>query len=165
MMKEGKYMAIKKENVYVETSVISFLAARPTRDVVKLAKQEVTHEWWQRHRPRFNLYISAAVFEEIKRGDAEAAKQRLLLIRGLPELDIDDEVIHLYERLVADKAIPATAAADALHIAVAAVHGITYLLTWNCTHINNAFQKPKIRAAIVRAGYEEPIMATPEELI
>ncbi|MDR2934605.1 MAG: type II toxin-antitoxin system VapC family toxin [Candidatus Adiutrix sp.] len=158
-------MTIKKENVYVETSVISFLAARLTRDVVKLAKQEVTREWWQRHGPRFNLYISAAVVAEIKRGDAEAAKQRLLLIRGLPELDINDEVINLYERLIADKALPATAAADALHIAVAAVHGIAYLLTWNCTHINNAFQKPKIRTAVTRAGYEEPIMATPEELI
>jgi len=158
-------MAIKRENVYVETSIISFLAARPTRDVVNLAKQEVTREWWQSHRPRFNLYISAAVVAEIKRGDAEAAKQRLMLIRGLPELDINDEVTYLYERLIAGRVVPATAVADALHIAVAAVHGITYLLTWNCTHINNAFQKPRIRAAIIRAGYEEPIMATPEELI
>jgi hypothetical protein len=158
-------MAIKKENVYVETSVISFLAARPTRDVVKLAKQEITREWWQNHRPRFNMYISAAVTAEIKRGDTEAAKQRLMLIRGLPELDINDEVIHLYERLITDRAVPATAAADAMHIAVAAVHSITYLLTWNCAHINNAVQKPKINAAIIRAGYEEPIMATPEELV
>ena len=157
-------MATKKETVYIETSVISFLAARPTRDVVKLAKQEITREWWQRRRARFNLYISAAVVAEIKRGDAEAAKQRLTIIRGLPELDINDEVTYLYERLIADRAVPATAVADALHIAVAAVHGITYLLTWNCAHINNAIQKPKIRAAIVRAGYEEPIMATPEEL-
>ena len=158
-------MPIKKENVYVETSVIGFLAAHPTRDVVKLAKQEMTREWWQSHRHRFNLYISAAVVAEIKRGDSEAAKRRLMLIRGLPELDINDEVTYLYERLIADRAVPVTAVADALHIAVAAVHGITYLLTWNCTHINNAFQKPKIRAAIVRAGYEEPIMATPEELV
>ena len=155
-------MARKK--VYLETSVISYLTARPSRDVVKLAKQELTRQWWDENKTAYDLYVSDPVLSEIQRGDATAARQRLNTVAGLPVLDTNRAVLDLYDRLLAARILPAKAALDGFHIAVAAAHGIPYLATWNCKHINNAVLKGKIRDEILKAGYTEVIMATPEEL-
>lgn len=153
-----------KQKEYLETSVISYLAARPSRDVVKLAKQELTRQWWNENRAAYDFYISDPVIMEIRRGDAKAARQRLERVEKLPVLDVTDAVTALYERLFAAKILPDKAKADALHIAIAAAHGMTFLATWNCTHINNATLRGKIAKTIQDAGYNEVIMATPEEL-
>lgn len=153
-----------REKVYLETSVISYLTARPSRDVVKLAKQQLTREWWKICRKHFDLFVSRPVVNEISDGDVEAARLRLESVAGLPELAATDEVDTLYGKLLSANIVPKKAPLDALHIAMAAVHGMNFLLTWNCTHINNATNKPKIAEIIERAGYTEVIMATPEEL-
>lgn len=155
-----------KEKVYIETSVISFLAARPSRDVVKLAKQELTRDWWETNRSHFDLYISNAVLDEIREGDPTAAKRRLDLVADLTVLDAGpgEAVDSLLGQILSARAVPAGAILDAYHIAVAAVHGMSYLLTWNCKHINNAAQRRKIATIITDAGYTEVVMATPEEL-
>ncbi len=155
-----------KKKVYLETSVISYLTARPSRDVVKLAKQELTREWWETSRSHFELHVSIAVLDEIKKGDPGAAQRRLDAVAGLPVLEAgaDDAVDSLLESLLAAKAVPAGALLDAYHIAVSAVHGISYLLTWNCAHINNAALRRKITTAITDAGYNDVVIATPEEL-
>ncbi len=155
-----------REKVYIETSVISFLTARPSRDVVKLAKQELTRNWWEKSRSHFDLYISVAVLDEIRKGDPEAAQRRLDVVAGFPVLGAgsDDAVESLLDQLLSAGAVPAEALLDAYHIAISAVHGMSFLLTWNCKHINNATQKHKISAIILNAGYSEVVMATPEEL-
>ncbi len=155
-------MAQKK--VYLETSVISYLTARPSRDVVKLAKQELTRQWWDENRSAYDCYISDPVLAEIRRGDVEAAQKRLDIAAGLPVLVVSRAVLDLYDRLLSSRLLPAKAALDGFHIAIAAAHGVPYLATWNCIHINNAVIKKKIGEEIMKAGYSEVTIATPEEL-
>ena len=150
--------------VYVETSVISYYTARLSRDIVTAARQTITHEWWDEARERYEIYISTLVVEEAKAGDSEAARLRLTAISGLPILEINNAAEELAKRLMAEELIPETSAEDALHIALATVHGMDFLLTWNFRHINNAEMKAKIRAAIEALGYECPIICSPEEL-
>ena len=151
-----------KKKVYLETSVISYLTARPNRDVVKLAKQELTRQWWEQNRSAYDFYVSDPVLVEIRRGDADAAQQRLDIAAELPVLIVTDAVTVLYECLFAAKILPDKARADALHIAIAAVHGMTYLATWNCAHINNATLREKIAGAVLSAGYNEVILKRAE---
>jgi predicted nucleic acid-binding protein len=151
-------------SVYVETSVISYYAARPSRDIVTAARQTITQEWWDEARGRFEVYISVLVVEEAKAGDSDAAQRRLAAISGLPILEINDAAEELAKRLIDGGLIPETSTEDALHIALATVHGMDFLLTWNFRHINNAELKTQIRAVIEAVGYECPVICSPEEL-
>lgn len=153
------------KKVYIETSIPSYLTARPSRDVRAAAWQQITGEWWDEARVGFQLFVSELTLVEAAAGSPEAAKKRLEAIEGLPELRIDAEVQELAERLIAEGGIPAKAEADALHVAIAAVHNIDYLLTWNCRHIDNATKKPVIRSICERAGYRYPEICTPLELL
>lgn len=151
-------------SVYVETSVISYYAARPSRDIVAAARQTITQEWWNEERERYEIYISVLVVEEAKAGDAVAAQRRAEALSGLPILEINDATSSVAKRLIDGGLIPATSVEDALHIALAAVHGMEFLLTWNFRHINNAEAKARIGAAIEALGYECPVICSPEEL-
>jgi predicted nucleic acid-binding protein len=151
--------------VYLETSVVSYLAARPSRDVVIAAHQEVTRQWWAERRPAFDLLVSELVREEAERGDAEAAEKRMAIVEGIPILETTDMAVSLAEQLVVGGPIPRGSAADALHIALAAAHGIDYLLTWNCKHLANAARRNTIAALVEDAGYACPVICTPEELM
>ena len=151
-------------SAYVETSVISYYTARPSRDIVTAARQTLTQEWWEDARQRFDLYVSVLVVEEAKAGGVEAAQRRLVAISGLPILEINDDAERLGKRLMEERAIPFSRAEDALHISLAAVHGMDFLLTWNFRHINNAEMKARIRTVIESVGYECPVICSPEEL-
>jgi len=151
--------------VYIETSVISYLTARPSRDVLAAAHQQITREWWDHHRGRFEVFISPLVLEECQRGDAEAAARRLAVLGDLSNLEIVEEALILAGALITEGALPAVAQDDAAHIALAAVHGMDYLLTWNCRHIDNAEAKPVVRSICVTRGYTCPEICTPEELM
>jgi len=152
-----------KPSVYVETTVPSYLTAWRSRDLVRAAHQQITQEWWAR-RDKFDLFTSRLVLQECQAGDSEAAKDRLAALAGIPLLLQKPEVIGLAEALVRDVPLPPKAAADALHIATAAVHGIKYLLTWNCTHIANVALRTQIEMVCRAAGFEPPLICTPEEL-
>lgn len=152
-----------KPTVYVETTVPSYLTAWPSRDLVRAAHQQITREWWS-HRDEFDLYLSRLVVQECEAGDAQAALDRLAAMKGLPLLAQGPEVSALAESLMRDVPLPEKAAADSLHIATAAVHRMKYLLTWNCTHIANVVLRPKIEAVCRAAGFEPPLICTPEEL-
>jgi len=154
-----------KKTVYVETSIISYLTARPPREIIGAARQQLTVDWWEGNRPGFDLYVSSVVEDEASKGDSEAASRRLLEIAALPRLLITTEVSAFAEELTLRKAVPARALDDALHIALAAVHGMDYLLTWNCRHIDNAQTKPLIRSLCAEAGLPFPEICTPEELM
>jgi predicted nucleic acid-binding protein len=153
-----------KPSVYIETTIPSYLSAWRSPELVMAANQESTRKWWEESRPNFELFISEFVIYEASAGDPKAAKRRLEIIADLPELDVNEEVEELANQLVRHAAIPNKAKIDALHISVAAIHGVDYLLTWNCRHIANAVLRPKIEAVCRAMSYEPPIICTPPEL-
>jgi predicted nucleic acid-binding protein len=154
-----------KKSVYIETSIPSYLTARPSRDVRAAAWQQITTEWWDAARQDYEIFTSELTIIEASAGNPDAAERRLAVLREIPELKIDEEVQELAELLISEGGIPTSAEADALHVAVAAVHRIDYLLTWNCRHIDNAAKKPIIRSICIGAGYPYPEICTPMELL
>lgn len=150
--------------VYVETTVISYLTARPSRDVILAAHQQVTCDWWE-HRDRFALTASQLVVQEARAGDPTAAQERLDVLTGIPLLEATQEALQLARALLDSGAVPEQAAEDALHIAIAAVNGVEYLVTWNCRHLANATKRMQIEDVCREAGYEPPVICTPEELL
>lgn len=151
--------------VYVETSIVSYLTARPSRDLRAAAWQQITTQWWEQERGKYDLCVSALVAAEASQGSPEAAQRRLQFLADLLELPIDDEVEEFAAKLMAGGGVPAAAEGDALHIAIAAVNETDYLLTWNCRHIDNAVTKPIIRSLCAVAGYTCPEICTPLELL
>jgi hypothetical protein len=150
---------------YLETTVVSYLAARTSRDLRVAAHQQATAEWWTRRRPEFDLYVSELVIEEAGAGDGEAVARRLAILDGIPLLALTEASLALAERLVREASVPRQAQEDALHIALAAVHGMDYLITWNCRHIANATMRGRIESTCLDAGVEAPVICTPEELL
>jgi len=154
-----------KPRVYLEATIVSYLAARPTRDLIRAARQEITREWWDVRRNDFELYVSQIVVDEAGRGDPQAAGVRLGLMAGVPRLRINEPATDLARALLDQRAVPREAVEDALHIALSAVHGMDFLLTWNCSHIANAEMIGAIQNAIRSCGYEGPLICTPEEML
>jgi len=153
------------ETVYIETSVLGYLTARPSRDIVVAANIEITREWWETRRNDFQLYSSQAVIKETSQGDAAIASQRLEILRNFSLLDLNQSVLGLAEQFLARSNLPAKADVDAVHIAAATVHGMDYLLTWNCKHIANAQIQRKLTEISFDFGYDLPILCTPYELL
>lgn len=151
--------------VYIETTIISYLTAWPSRELVRAAHQEITRDWWANQRPHFQLYASELVAREAKAGDATAAKERLDAIAEVRLLGISEDATTLAEHLIRHGALPQKAAADALHVAIAAVNKMEYLLTWNCRHLANAAMRDTIEQACIEKGHRAPKLCTPEELI
>ncbi len=152
-----------KPKVYIETSIPSYLSAWRSRDLILAANQEITKEWWD-NREQYDLYISALVIQEAEAGDPVAAQKRLEQLDDIPELNITEEVERFAEILIQKVPLPEKVRIDALHIAVATLSGMDYLLTWNCTHIANAILRPKLEAVCREFGYEPPTICTPQEL-
>jgi hypothetical protein len=153
------------ERVYIETTVVSYLTARPSRDVVIAGHQQVTHEWWDTRRANYELCVSQLVLDESGAGAAQAAQERLSVLQPMLVLETTAEALELAKELLQAGALPAKAADDALHIAVAATKAIPFLLTWNCCHLANAVMRPVIEAVCKAKGFKAPIICTPEELL
>ena len=149
--------------VYIETSIVSYLRARRSRDVIVAGHQALTQRWW-RARGGYALFTSQVVIDEVARGDRVASAKRLRALRGIPRLAVSDTASRLADELVRRGALPRAAAVDALHIAVAAAYELDYLLTWNCRHIANAAMRSTIEATCRALGLAPPIICTPEEL-
>jgi predicted nucleic acid-binding protein len=152
-------------SVYVETSVVSYLVSRPSRDVRVAAWQEITAQWWEQERNRYELFTSELVVAEAAGGDEDAARRRLDRLNDIPTLTIDETARQLAAQLIDQGGVPSEAQADALHISIASIHELDYLLTWNCRHIDNAATKPLIRSTCAIAGYRCPEICTPLELL
>jgi hypothetical protein len=153
-----------KPRVYLETTIPSYLTAWPSRDLVRAAHQQITTEWWSERRDNYELFISEAVVRECEAGDPVAAAERMKFLRDLTSLEETDEAIALAQALVNQVPLPARASVDALHIAIAVVNGMDFLLTWNCTHIANATLRGRIASVCLQEGYLVPVICTPEEL-
>lgn len=154
-----------KPTVYLETTIIGYLAMRPSGVLRVAANQQTTREWWEGQSGRFSVYVSRFVVDECSGGDRQAAAERLKYLHDVPLLGAPDEVNALAESLVSGVPLPAKAAIDALHIAVAAVNGVEYLLTWNCKHIANPALRARIELICREVGYEPPVICTPHELL
>jgi len=153
-----------KHKVYIETTIPSYLTSWLSRDLVIAAHQQITREWWQK-RNRFDLFISQVVVQEVSGGNSQVAVKRLKVLENIRVLEVTKEAIELAQKLVDQGPIPEKAAVDALHIAIAVVNGMDYLLTWNCSHIANASMRTKIDHVCQSSGYEPPAICTPEELM
>ncbi|MBW4620181.1 MAG: type II toxin-antitoxin system VapC family toxin [Cyanosarcina radialis HA8281-LM2] len=153
------------ETVYIETSILGYLTARSTKDLIIAANIEITKDWWEFRRNAFILYTSEAVLDEVAQGDAEIAAQRLEILRDFPLLALNQAVQNLAAQFLARSSLPPKAKVDAIHIAAATIHGMDYLLTWNCKHIANAQIQGKLAEISLDFGYVLPILCTPNELM
>jgi hypothetical protein len=153
-----------RPKLYLETSIVSYLTARPSHDLIRAAHQQVTRDWWET-RSFFDLYISQFVLDEAMAGDAEAAGRRLSALREASLLDLTPEAGRLAREILDGGGMPAKAYVDAAHVALTAAHGLDYLLTWNCAHIANATMRGRIEAICRDAGFEPPVICTPIELV
>jgi predicted nucleic acid-binding protein len=154
-----------KPKLYIETTVISYLAARRSRDLIVAGHQESTRKWWRERRGGFALFCSQLVVQEASAGDSDAVARRLRFLREVPVLVATDAIGELARRLTRSGGIPSEASEDAVHVAFAVIHGMDYLVTWNCRHIANAQIRNNLSATCYAAGYELPVICTPEELL
>jgi hypothetical protein len=152
------------ESVYIETTIVSYLVARPSSAPLVAAKQGITREWWELRRPLFACFVSEAVLQEAAQGDEAQAARRLAALRGMAKLQASVEAEHLAEAFL-DAALPERAAIDAAHLSIATVCGAKYLLTWNCAHLANAQILDRLEPIALRRGFALPRVCTPEELM
>lgn len=151
--------------VYIETSIVSYLRQRPSTQIVAAARQLLTQRWWEHERHNYQLVTSQYVLDEAALGDPTLAAERLQTLADVPLLDLPADVPRIAAEIVRRGILPTDAQVDALHIAVAAFHEVEYLLTWNCKHIANAQVLPRIRDLLLELGYPVPIICTPEEMV
>lgn len=154
-----------KKKVYIETTIISYIAARLSKNTIIAGRQVLTQEWWDEYRHCFDLVVSQLVFQEAEVGDPEVAQRRINYIKNIDSLEISDKSVQLAEILVNEGVVPHKYAEDALHIAVCAVNGIDFLLTWNCKHIANAVLRHRIEEVVESQNYQCPVICTPAELM
>jgi predicted nucleic acid-binding protein len=163
--KNYRILTIMPERAYIETTVVSYLTARPSRDVVIAGHQQTTHEWWDTRRHEYDLCASELVWQEAAAGDPQAAQERLEILKTILLLGTTPEALALAKSLIRAGALPAQAADDALHIAIAATNGVPFLVTWNCRHLANAVMRPVIESVCASVGLKTPIICTSEELL
>ena len=154
-----------KPNIYLETTVISYLTAWTSRDIIREGHRQLTRAWWDHHRQKYDLFISQVVLDEIARGDPTAAADRIAVTQDIPLLPINPSIDALAQELVQQHSLPPRALQDAYHIATAAIHGIDILLTWNCNHIANPHILQKVRRQLTASNLAVPEIATPEALL
>jgi len=149
------------ETVYIETTVVSYLVANPSRDLILAAHQEITREWWHEERQSYRCVTSAEVIREASLGDPTMSIRRLESLADIAVLQVNDAVQLLARDLVGQQMLPPTMFADALHLAVTASHRVDFLLTWNCRHLANPHLQKRLRAFMAERGLPLPEICTP----
>jgi predicted nucleic acid-binding protein len=152
-------------SAYIETTIPSYYVARPSMNVIQASRQASTRAWWDGGRSGFDLFTSQEVLQEARLGDVDMAGRRLELLSALPKLELSEEVGLLARKLIQAGLVPEKAASDAVHIAVASVHEMNYIVTWNFKHIANPYTRDRLRMVVSEAGFHLPVMCSPEELI
>lgn len=150
--------------IYIESTIPSYIVARPARDLLQAARQQLTCDWWDLQREQHELFTSQVVLDEIAAGERAMAKRRLECMAGITVLDLTPAAEALADKILQSGLLPAKADGDAAHIALATVHKLDILLTWNCRHIANAAIEVRLRRLVQAQGYELPAICTPEEL-
>jgi hypothetical protein len=150
-------------SIFIEATIPSYYVARPSRDLLQLARQQLTREWWDIRRQQFDLPTSQLVLDEASGGEPAKAAERLDLLGGIALLDLNEQVAALATALLTAGILPAVAGRDAYHIAAAGVHDTDFLLTWNCRHIANPFIADRPLTCFSGAGVHLPVICTPEQ--
>lgn len=150
-------------SIFIETTIPSYYVSRPSRDLLQLARQELTRDWWDDQRQQFDLFTSQLVLDEAADGEPEKSSERLQLLAGIPLLDLNEQVQALAKKLVSSGILPSVAGRDAFHIAAAGVHRMDFLLTWNCKHIANPFIAERLLTCFSEVGVHLPVICTPEQ--
>lgn len=153
------------DKLYIETSIVSYATAWPSRDITIAGIQQQARDWWANERHKFELVTSQVTLDEAGDGDPTAAADQLKLLDGLALIDINADVIALAKRLIEAHTMPEKAAADSVHVAAAALGGVNYLLTLNCRHIANAHELPRIYNLLDQEGYGQLLICTPAEFL
>ena len=151
--------------IYIESTIPSYVVARPARDLIQAARQQLTRDWWDLQREQHELFTSQVVLDEVAFGERAMAQLRLDLLDGVPLLQVTDEVKALARKVLASGLLPATADRDAAHIALASAYEMDILLSWNCRHIANASIQARLRRLADDYCYTLPVICTPEELM
>ena len=154
-----------KPTLYIETTIPSYLTSRPSSDTVVAGHQATTKRWWEKRKDKFEIFVSQLVLDVVSQGDQIAAAERLSVIAEFSELTVTASVNRLAKRFLQDGVIPEKASTDAAHIAVCAVHGIDFLMTWNCTHIANAAIQRKLKKVCEEERFSFPLICTPEQFM
>jgi hypothetical protein len=150
---------------YIESTIPSYVVARPARDLLQAARQQLTRDWWDFQRAKYDLFTSQVVLDEVAFGERAMAQLRLDLLEGAPLLQVTDEVKALARKVLESRLLPATADRDAAHIALASAYEMDILLSWNCRHIANAAIQARLRKLAEAAGFTLPVICTPEQLM
>ena len=150
--------------IYIESTIPSYVVARAARDLLQAARQQLTKDWWDLKREKHELFTSQVVLDEIASGEAVMARQRLELMAQIELLDLTGEANSLTKEILGSGLLPADADRDAAHIALATVHEMDILLSWNCRHIANAAIQARRRRLAEKAGFALPVLCTPDEL-
>jgi len=153
------------EFLYIETSIISYLVARPSNNLISAARQKITYDWWDTERNKYNIFISELVLAECSRGDERAVKLRVNVAKEIPALKITKECIDLAKLFFTKALLPEKARDDALHVAIATHYQMDFLLTWNCRHLANAHFIRKLQKISFHEGLVVPTICTPQEII
>jgi hypothetical protein len=151
--------------IYIESTIPSYIVARPARDLLQAARQQITKGWWDLKRGDHELFTSQIALDEIAAGEREMARLRLELVADLAVLGLTAAAEALVDDILESGLLPRSADSDAAHIALATVHRTDILLTWNCRHIANATIEVRLRRLAQAQGYELPSLCTPEELL
>lgn len=151
--------------VYIETTIISYLTARPSRDVMVLGNQQLTRQWWDEQRSRYRLVMSPVVVQEAGQGDVHAARSRLALLEEIEMLMSEPPIEQLAVELQLALDIPVKARADAVHLAYAVYYEVEYVLTWNCAHLAGAYSLRRLADYVRAQGLWLPVICTPREMV
>jgi len=150
--------------IYIESTIPSYVVARPARDLLQAARQQLTRDWWDLKRENHELFTSQVVLDEIAAGEAAMARQRLAVMAGITLLRSTDEAETLTQRILDSGLLPPDADRDAAHIALATAHEMDILLSWNCRHIANATIQARLRELAEKSGLTLPVLCTLDEL-
>lgn len=153
------------EQLYLETTIISYLTSRPSRDVIIAGHQQSTLLWWETQRTHYEICISQLVLEEAGAGDAIASQRRLKYLEAARILDFTPLAGEIANQIIEQRIMPSRVRADALHLAIAAIHEIPLLLTWNCRHLANPHVRAMVNKVCQRHGLLTPAICTPDELL
>lgn len=151
--------------IYLESTIPSYLVARPARDLLQAARQQLTRDWWELKRGQHELFTSQVVLDEVSAGEAAIARRRLKLLDTVPFLELTSSANRLGREILMSGLLPVSADGDAAHIALATVHRMEVLLTWNCRHIANVAIQQRLRRLVEGRGLNLPALATPEEFM
>lgn len=150
--------------IYIESTIPSYLVARPARDLLQAARQQTSKDWWDLKRHQHELFTSEIVLAEISEGEAAMAQQRLEVMDGIKTLRVTEDTEALTRRILESGLLPLAADRDAAHIALATIYEMDILLSWNCRHIANASIQARLRRLAGQMGLTLPVLCTPDEM-